>query len=167
MPVPFSSTCCNDERAPSETPSWVLFFQGDIEAGDRLRALIAETNRTFENLRDWETPVHQSVPQLLPRDCRSVVEHLNGDSNEDPGQVVGDRNHVYPSLFVDRGRCSQDMAWVIEWGRLADLDQYWGYGVGCVDQVLYGNSRSDAEKDAVSSDAAKHHLKNRLSVNSP
>ena len=43
------------------------------------------------------------------------------------------------------------------------MDQYWGYGVGCVDQVLYGNSRSDAEKDAVSSDAAKHHLKNRLS----
>jgi len=42
--------------------------------------LIAETNKKiFDNLRDWETPVRQSVPQLLPTDCRSLVKHLNAE----------------------------------------------------------------------------------------
>ena len=54
-------------------------LQSGIESGDRLRALLAETNGKFERLNDWESLTRQSTPQLLLSDCRSLVEHLNAE----------------------------------------------------------------------------------------
>ena len=54
-------------------------LQSGIESGDRIRALIAETNGAFDDLRNWEKPARRAVPQLLLSDCRSLVEHLNSE----------------------------------------------------------------------------------------
>ena len=78
MPISFSSTTMKRVcRSTLQAEAYAL--QSGIESGDRLRALLAETNGKFERLNDWELLTRQSTPQLLLSDCRSLVEHLNAE----------------------------------------------------------------------------------------
>ena len=78
MPIAFSSTTMKRVcRSTLQAEAYAL--QSGIESGDRIRALIAETNGAFDDLRNWENPARRAVPQLLLSDCRSLVEHLNSE----------------------------------------------------------------------------------------
>ena len=78
MPISFSSATMKRVcRSTLQAEAYAL--QSGIESGDRLRALLAETNGKFERLNDWELLTRQSTPQLLLSDCRSLVEHLNAE----------------------------------------------------------------------------------------
>ena len=78
LPIAFSSTTMKRVcRSTLQAEAYAL--QSGIESGDRIRALIAETNGAFDDLRNWENPARRAVPQLLLSDCRSLVEHLNSE----------------------------------------------------------------------------------------
>ena len=55
MPIAFSSATMKRVRR-STLQAEACALQAGIESGDRIRALIAETNGAFDNLRNWENP---------------------------------------------------------------------------------------------------------------
>ena len=90
LPIAFSSTTMKRVcRSTLQAEAYAL--QSGIESGDRIRALIAETNGAFDDLRNWENPARRAVPQLLLSDCRSLVEHLN---SEIPAKISDKRHGI-------------------------------------------------------------------------
>lgn len=76
FPISFSSTTIKRVcRATLQAEAYSL--QAGIEAGDRIRALIAEMRGQISSLINWsEDSKKKVVPHLQVSDCRSLTDHL-------------------------------------------------------------------------------------------
>ena len=74
-PISFSSTTIKRVcRATLQAEAYSL--QAGMEAGDRIRALIAEMRGRVNNLVNWLEDSKKVVPHLQMSDCRSLTDHL-------------------------------------------------------------------------------------------
>ena len=55
-------------------------MQNGIESGDKLRAVICETQGRLQNLTGWYETIKKYVPHIYLSDCRSLVSHLKTEA---------------------------------------------------------------------------------------
>ena len=76
MVVSFSSTTMEREcRATLQAETYAL--QNAQEAGDRVRALLAELYGYGTTGPDWHDASRRAIPHVMLSDCRSLVANLN------------------------------------------------------------------------------------------
>ena len=91
-------------RATLQAETYAL--QNAQEAGDRIRAALAELRGYPVHGADWETAARSTVLHVTLSDCKSLVSHLNA---EQPARVQDKRLQIElsalrQSIFLDDGR---------------------------------------------------------------
>ena len=75
MPLSYSSTTIRRVcRSTLQAETYSL--QQGLEAGDKLRGVLAEIKSQIKSLRTWEIDARSCVPHLALTDCRSLSDHL-------------------------------------------------------------------------------------------
>ena len=75
VPLGFASSAIKRVcRATMQAETYAL--QNGIESGDKLRAVICETQGRLQNLTGWYETIKKYVPHTYLSDCRSLVSHL-------------------------------------------------------------------------------------------
>ena len=75
MPLSYSSTTIRRVcRSTLQAETYSL--QHGLEAGDKLRGVLAELKGQIKSMRTWETDARSCVPHLALTDCRSLSDHL-------------------------------------------------------------------------------------------
>ena len=103
--VSYSSTTIKRVcRATLQAETYAL--QNAQEAGDRIRAVLAEMYGHLDGDDNWHDASRMHVPHVMLSDCRSLVDNLNV---EVPGRVQDKRlqielNALRQSVFADDGR---------------------------------------------------------------
>ena len=103
--VSYSSTTIKRVcRATLQAETYAL--QNAQEAGDRIRAVLAEMYGYLDGGDNWHDASRMHVPHVMLSDCRSLVDNLNV---EVPGRVQDKRlqielNALRQSVFADDGR---------------------------------------------------------------
>ena len=103
--VSYSSTTIKRVcRATLQAETYAL--QNAQEAGDRIRAVLAEMYGHLDGGDNWHDALRMHVPHVMLSDCRSLIDNLNV---EVPGRVQDKRlqielNALRQSVFADDGR---------------------------------------------------------------
>ena len=104
MLVSFSSTTIKRVcRAALQAETYAL--QNAQDAGDKIRAVLAEMHGHLSPGPDWYGSARKHVPHIMLSDCRSLVDHLNVEA---PAKVQDKRlqielNALRQSIFLDNG----------------------------------------------------------------
>ena len=110
MVVSFSSTTI--QRVCRATPQAETYaVQSAREAGDRVRAVLAELYGYGTTGPDWHHASRRAIPHVMLPDCRSLVANLN---TEVPSRVQEKRlqielDAIRQSIFDGDGRCAAEV----------------------------------------------------------
>ena len=90
-------------RATLQAGTYAL--QNAQEAGDKIRAVLAEMYGHLSSVPEWYESARKHVPHVMLSDCRSLVDHLNV---EVPARVQDKRlqielNALRQAIFLDDG----------------------------------------------------------------
>ena len=105
MIVPFSSTTIKRLcRATPQAETYAL--QSAQEAGDRVRALLAELYGYGTTGPDWHDASRRAIPRVMLSDCRSLVANLNTEnlSRVQDKRLQIELDIIRQSIFDDDGR---------------------------------------------------------------
>ena len=104
----FSSTTIKRVcRATLRAETHALQNESGQEAGDRIRAVLAETYGFGSQGTEWETLARRKVLHVSLTDCRNLADHLNSDA---PARVQDKRLQIELSQLSALRPSSQKMA---------------------------------------------------------
>jgi hypothetical protein len=142
-PIAFASNTIKRVcRATLQAETYAL--QAGMEAGDKLRGLIAEMKGDLKSLHNWYEVSRKTVPHLILSDCRSLTQHVNA---EVPARCSDKRLQIEMSSIRQSLYDEGDRTW-----------DKWPEGGDCVEWVATATMIADCLTKPMKSDFLRRVL---------